>query len=110
MDSRRSPIVWAKRGAIAAFCLSLIPVIGLSWSWWVPPVTGDDIMGAGTRFLILGMPASLILPGDFTSRGVVPEVVALVVLSVQWVIVGALIGWLIGLAVNAMRSPPREAI
>jgi hypothetical protein len=67
-------------------------------------------MGAGYRFLVLAMPASLILPGDLTSRGRLAEIVALVLLSIQWVIVGALIGWLLGLLINALRSSQREAI
>jgi hypothetical protein len=110
VPSRRPPTIWAKRGAIAAFCLSLVPVVAIGWSWWVRPVTGDDIMGAGYSFLVLATPASLILPGDFTSRGRLAEIVALVILSIQWVIVGALIGWLLGLLINALRSSQHEAI
>jgi type III secretory pathway component EscT len=67
-------------------------------------------MGAGTRFLVLAMLASLILPGDFTSLGPLAQVTALAILSLQWVIVGALIGWLLGLLINALRSSQREAI
>jgi len=106
----RSTTVWAKRGALAAFLLSLIPVAGLGWSWWVRPVTGDDIMGAGYGFLVLAMPASLILPGDFTSRGVLSEVIALAILSIQWALIGALVGWLLRSVINGLRSSPREAI
>jgi hypothetical protein len=103
-------MIWAGRGAIAAFCLSLVPIIAIAWSWWVPPITGDDIMAAGYGFLVLAMPASLILPGDFTSLGHLAQVTALAILSIQWVIVGALIGWLLGLLINALRSLRREAI
>ena len=110
VPSREPRTVWAKRGAIAAFCLSLVPVIAIAWSWWVPPVTGDDIMAAGYGFLVLAMPASLILPGEFTSLGLLAQVTALAILSIQWVIVGALIGWLLGLVVNALRLLRRKSI
>jgi len=67
-------------------------------------------MAAGYGFLVVAMPASLILPGDFTSSGLLAQVAALAILSIQWAILGALIGWLLGLLVNALRSSRREPI
>jgi hypothetical protein len=108
--NRPRQTVWAKRGATAAFCLSVVPVGWLAWTWWVPPVTGDDIMAAGYGFVVLAMPASVILPGDFTSRGYAAQAIALGMLSIQLVIAGALIGWLLCFVSQALRASSRKAI
>jgi hypothetical protein len=52
-------------------------------------------MGAGYGFQVFALPASLILPGDFTSRGPLSEAVGLALLSIQWAAAGALIAWVL---------------
>ena len=76
----------------------------------MPPVTGDDIMAAGYGFELFALPASLILPGDFTSHGPLSEAVGLALLSIQWAAAGALIAWLLYRIMHWIRPSSPDAI